>query len=83
MNLASILSTIDGEATAQSVKEAFKNTVDLDSFMGPKISCDHTAWPSQSACGNHVLLYQVQPDGSQKAITPDFIDTSSFIGQLG
>ncbi len=83
MNLASILSTIDGDVTAQSVKDAFKATVGLDSFMGPTISCDHSAWPTQSACGNRVLLYKVQTDGSQKAITPDFIDTSPYIAQLG
>jgi len=83
VNLAKILSTIDGDVTPQAVKDAFNKTVDLDSFMGPKISCDHSAWPGQSACGNQVLLYQVQDDGTQKAVTPNFIDTSSFIGQLG
>jgi len=83
MNLTKILSTIDGDVTAQSVKDAFNKTVGLDSFMGPPISCDHSAWPGQSACGNHVLLYQVQDDGSQKALTPDFIDTSPYIAQLG
>ncbi len=83
MNLASILSTIDGDVTAQSVNDAFNSTVGLDSFMGPTISCDHSAWPTQSACGNSVLLYKVQDDGSQKAITPDFIDTSPYIELLG
>ena len=83
MNLASILATVDGDVTAQSVKDAFSKTVKLDSFMGPTISCDHSAWPGQSACGNRVLLYKVSDDGTQKAITPDFIDTSSYIQQLG
>jgi len=83
VNLAKILSTIDGDVTPQAVKDAFNKTVDLDSFMGPKISCDHSAWPGQSACGNQVLLYQVQDDGTQKAVTPNFIDTSGFIGELG
>jgi ABC-type branched-subunit amino acid transport system substrate-binding protein len=32
---------------------------------------------------NQVLLYQVQDDGTQKAVTPNFIDTSGFIGELG
>ena len=27
--------------------------------MGPTITCDHTAWPGESACGNQVLLYEV------------------------
>jgi branched-chain amino acid transport system substrate-binding protein len=83
MNLAAVLSTIDGEVTGESVKDAFNNTIGLDSFMGPTISCDHSAWPGESACGNKVLIYQVADDGSQKAITPDFIDTSPYIAQLG
>jgi branched-chain amino acid transport system substrate-binding protein len=83
MNLARILATIDGEVTPEAITEAFMATKDFDSFMGPTISCDHTAWPGESACGNQVLLYQVQEDGSQKAITPDFIDTSTYIAVLG
>ena len=83
MNLTAVLATIDGDATPEAISEAFKATKDLDSFMGPTISCDHSAWPGESACGNKVLLYQVQDDGTQKAITPEFIDTSSFISVLG
>ena len=58
-------------------------TKDLDSFMGPSITCDHTAWPGESACGNQVLLYKVEEGGTQKAITPSFIDTSPYIAVLG
>ena len=83
VNLAAVLSTIEGEPTPEAIIAAFKATKDLDSFMGPTITCDHSAWPGESACGNKVLLYQVQDDGTQKAITPDFIDTSSFISVLG
>ena len=83
MNLAAVLGSINGDVTPAAVKDAFKKTVGLDSFMGPTISCDHSAWPGQSACGNHVLLYKVQDDGTQKAITPDFIDTSQYIAKLG
>ena len=83
MNLTAVLATIDGHPTPEAISGAFKATKDLDSFMGPTISCDHSAWPGESACGNKVLLYQVQDDGTQKAITPDFIDTASFISVLG
>jgi hypothetical protein len=50
--------------------------------MGPSITCDHTAWPGESACGNQVLLYKVAEGGTQKAIPPEFIDTSPYIAVL-
>jgi branched-chain amino acid transport system substrate-binding protein len=82
-NLAAVLGRIDGEATSASVAAALRSTKGLDSFMGPAITCDHTAWPGQSACGNKVLLYQVQDGGKQKALTDQFIDTSPYIPLLG
>jgi branched-chain amino acid transport system substrate-binding protein len=81
-NLAAVLSSINGDVTPQSISDAFRATKDLDSFMGPTITCDHSAWPGQSACGNEVLLYEAQEGGSQKAITSDFIDTSKYISFL-
>jgi len=82
-NLAAVLASIQGDVTPESITDAFRATKDLDSFMGPSITCDHTAWPGESACGNRVLLYKVEEGGSQKAITPDFIDTSPYIAVLG
>ena len=41
------------------------------------------AMRGESACGNRVLLYKVEEGGTQKAITPDFIDTSPYIAVLG
>lgn len=82
-NLAAVLGSIDGEVTPESITDAFRSTIDLDSFMGPTISCDHSAWPGESACGNKVLLYRVADGGAQTAITSDFIDTSPYIAILG
>src|SRR4029079_4364552 len=82
-NLAAVLASIQGDVTPESITDAFRATKDLDSFMGPSITCDHTAWPGESACGNRVLLYKVEEGGSQKAITPHFIDTSPYIAVLG
>ena len=60
INIAGILGTIDGDVTpAGDQRRLQQRRSDLDSFMGPTISCDHSAWPGQSACGNKVLLYQV------------------------
>jgi branched-chain amino acid transport system substrate-binding protein len=81
-NLAAVLRSVEGDITPAAITEAFRATADLDSFMGPTISCDHTAWPGESACGNKVLLYEVQEGGTQKAITDDFIDTSPYIAAL-
>ncbi len=83
VNLSRVLSTITGDVTPASITDAFMATKDFDSFMGPTISCDHSAWPGESACGNQVLLYEVQADGTQKALTKEFIDTSSYIAVLG
>lgn len=82
-NLAAVLAGIQGDVTPESISASFRSTKDLDSFMGPSITCDHTAWPGESACGNQVLLYKVEEGGTQKAITPDFIDTSPYISVLG
>ena len=81
-NLATVLSSIEGDVTPESISEAFRAATELDGFMGPMLTCDHTAWPGESACGNQVLLYQVQEDGTQRAITEDFIDTSPYIALL-
>ena len=82
-NLAAVLASIQGDVTPEAITAAFRATKDLDSFMGPSITCDHTAWPGESACGNQVLLYKVEEGGMQKAITPEFIDTSPYIAVLG
>ena len=81
-NLVTVLSSIEGDVTPEAISEAFRATTELDGFMGPMLTCDHTAWPGESACGNQVLLYEVQEDGTQRAITDDFIDTSPYIALL-
>jgi branched-chain amino acid transport system substrate-binding protein len=82
-DLAAALGRINGDVTPAAATDALRSTKDLDSFMGPTVTCDHTAWPGRSACGNKVLLYQVQSGGTQKALTGQFIDTSKYIPLLG
>jgi branched-chain amino acid transport system substrate-binding protein len=81
-NLATVLKGIQGEITPTSATDALHSTKNIDSYMGPTITCDHTAWPGRSACGNRVLLYQVQTGGTQKALTNQFIDTAPYIPLL-
>jgi branched-chain amino acid transport system substrate-binding protein len=82
-NLNAVLSSIEGDVTPESITEAFRATVDLDGFMGPTLTCDHSAWPGESACGNQVLLYEIDENGIQRALTAEFIDTSPYIDVLG
>ena len=44
-------------------------TKDLDSFAGPKITCDHTVMAGQLGVRAGLLFFQVQDDGSLKALT--------------
>jgi branched-chain amino acid transport system substrate-binding protein len=82
-NLAAALGRTDGDMTPASATDALRSTKNFDSYMGPTVTCDHTAWPGRSACGNKVLLYEVQNGGTQKALTNQFIDTSKYIPLLG
>jgi branched-chain amino acid transport system substrate-binding protein len=72
MTLARVLSTSDG--TAEQALRAVKN---LDSFLGPQITCDH-AWFGNSACSTAVLFYRFQPNGALKAQIPDFIEVAKL-----
>jgi branched-chain amino acid transport system substrate-binding protein len=72
MTLARVLSTSDG--TPEQALRAVRN---LDSFLGPQITCDHS-WFGNSACSTAVLFYRFQPNGALKAQVPDFIEVSAL-----
>ncbi|MDT7783285.1 MAG: branched-chain amino acid transport system substrate-binding protein [Pseudonocardiales bacterium] len=72
MTLARVLSTSDG-----SPEQALKAVKNLDSFLGPQITCDH-AWFGNSACSTAVLFYRFQPNGALKAQIPDFIEVAKL-----
>lgn len=78
VTMARILEGVSGPITPASVTKAMNAAVDVDSFIGPEISCDGSAWPGQSACGNQALLYETQANGKQKEISEGFIDVSEF-----
>lgn len=73
VNLARILGKDPAGAEGKDALAAIKKTVRFDSFMGPTIDCDGSAWPGQSSCGNSVLLYENQPDGSVKLVSDGFV----------
>ena len=73
VNLQRILSTVDGPIDGPAVAGALQATKDFDSFAGPNITCDKTVMPGNSACHAGLLFFQVQDDGTFKALTPDFV----------
>jgi hypothetical protein len=52
-------STLTG-ANAEAGLRAIK---DLNAFLGEPITCNHSAFPGQSACSTGVLMYQVDASG--------------------
>jgi len=79
VTLAGILSTIEGPIDGASTAAALSATKDFDSFAGPPITCDHTVLPGNSACTIGMLFFEVQDDGSVKAVTEDFLDVSALL----
>jgi branched-chain amino acid transport system substrate-binding protein len=73
MTLRDVLSTIQGDVDGASISAALMATKDADSFAGPRITCDKTVMAGNSACHAGLLFFQVQDDGSVKALTPDFV----------
>jgi branched-chain amino acid transport system substrate-binding protein len=72
MTLARVLSASD-----EKPEQALRAVKNLDSFLGPQITCDH-AWFGNSACGTAVLFYRFQPNGALKAQVPDFIEVAQL-----
>jgi branched-chain amino acid transport system substrate-binding protein len=73
MTLRSVLSTIEGDVDGTSISAALMATKDQNSFVGPNITCDKSVMAGNSACHAGLLFFQIQEDGSFKALTPDFV----------
>lgn len=77
MTLSRVLSAMSGPITASSVTEALRGVKELDSFLGPQITCDH-GWNGNSACHTALLIYRFQPNGALKAQVPDYIEVAKL-----
>ncbi|HVM55349.1 MAG TPA: ABC transporter substrate-binding protein [Acidimicrobiales bacterium] len=73
LTLRDVLSTIEGDIDGAAVTSALMATKDLDSFVGPSITCDHSVMAGNSACHAGLLFFQVQDDLTIKTMTPDFV----------
>jgi branched-chain amino acid transport system substrate-binding protein len=80
INLSRIMATITGPIDGPAVAGALDATTDFDSYAGPTISCDGTVMPGNSACSTGLLFFQVQDDGSVRAVTDDFVDVTALVG---
>jgi branched-chain amino acid transport system substrate-binding protein len=64
VTLAHALSTMHSSTlTSSSVEAGLRATKGLNSFLGEPITCNHTAFPGQSACSTGVLMYRVDASG--------------------
>lgn len=73
VNLARILSAIEGEIDGTSVADALRATVEFDAFSGPDITCDGSVAPGQNGCTPGELYYEVQGDGSLRLVSDGFV----------
>lgn len=80
VDLAHILSTINGAVDGPAVEAAIKATKKLDGFLGPGLTCDGSIWKGQNGCSSSVVFYQVQADGKMQALGKDFVDVSGLTG---
>jgi branched-chain amino acid transport system substrate-binding protein len=80
INLSRIMAAIDGPIDGASVAAALDATTGFDSYAGPTIACDGTVMPGNSACSTDLLFFQVQDDGSVRAVTDDFVDVAALLG---
>jgi branched-chain amino acid transport system substrate-binding protein len=76
VDLSKIMSRIQGNITPESVTTAMTQVKDYQTFAGPTVTCDGTAWPGRpSSCSHKGIFFEVQADGSLKPLDPNgFID---------
>jgi branched-chain amino acid transport system substrate-binding protein len=59
--------------TGPGVETGLRSTKDLDAFLGEPISCDHAAFPGQSACSTGVLMYKVDASGQLRLTSSGWV----------
>jgi branched-chain amino acid transport system substrate-binding protein len=87
INLAKILSDVDGELTAESVGTAMKGVKDFPTFLGPEVTCDGQQWPGRpGACSHEAIFFEVQDDGTLAPVNEEGfteLDTSVAEAAIG
>ncbi|MDQ2678076.1 MAG: ABC transporter substrate-binding protein [Actinomycetota bacterium] len=68
-----VLSTIEGELTAETVLAAMKVMKDGPNPLGQPITCDPRPQPGFSGCTTGWMFFQQQPDGQAKPVVDEFV----------
>jgi branched-chain amino acid transport system substrate-binding protein len=83
INLANILSDVDGEITSATVLEAMKGVKDFQTFLGPEVTCDGQQWPGRpGACSHEAIFFEVQDDGTLAPVNEEgFTELDTAVAQ--
>jgi branched-chain amino acid transport system substrate-binding protein len=59
--------------TASTAQAGLRSTKDLNAFLGEPITCNHTAFPGQSACSTGVLMYKTDASGQLRLVSGGWV----------
>jgi hypothetical protein len=59
--------------TGSSVEAGLGATHGLNAFLGEPITCNHAAFPGQSACSTGVLMYKVDASGQLRLTSSGWV----------
>ena len=59
--------------TGPSVEAGLRATKGLNAFLGGPITCNHAAFPGQSACSTGVLMYKVDGSGQLRLTSSGWV----------
>lgn len=59
--------------TGPSVEAGLRSTNGLNAFLGEPVTCNHTAFPGQSACSIGVLMYKVDSSGQLRLASSGWV----------
>ncbi|MFT3853343.1 MAG: ABC transporter substrate-binding protein [Ilumatobacteraceae bacterium] len=77
VNFQRAMSTVQGTLDGPTVTKTMLGLKDFQTFIGPKVTCDHTAWAQTSACSNQLMYLEVQPDGALEPVGGGFFTAST------
>jgi branched-chain amino acid transport system substrate-binding protein len=56
--------------TGAMIDKALSEVKDVQSFMGPTVTCNHNQWPKTSSCIHSLLLLKVNNSGQVQTLAP-------------
>jgi branched-chain amino acid transport system substrate-binding protein len=80
VDLTHILSGVQGTLDGRAVATVLRAIRDFESFAGPPVSCDGSAWKGENGCSRSVRFFEAQGDGTMRALDKDFVDVSTLAG---